>query len=469
MLDQAKPSFAVRDAEGVHTLADVRKLASDYERCLHENDVRPGDRVVVRLGRTFRDVAAIFGVSAAGAIVVPVGAETPDDRVDQISENCSARYQLTTVPTTSLVRHDGPGPAAAEDPATLARTALMIYTSGSSGIPKGVVCSHSAVLSAVDGIQQRLAYRDTDRVALLLPMAFDYGLYQAFLALRSGAQLVIYPPDSGGLGLGGQLDEDGITVLPSLPALTQSLVTWCRRRNRSLRSLRLLTSTGADFTERLAQAARRALPSARVVPMYGLTECKRATIHTGSPDEPHNSGTPIPGCRVVILDEDREPVADGEVGEIVVVGDNVMSGYWPLTDESLNSRFGTNGDGERWVASGDRGRLDAAGSLYVLGRVDDLFKHNGYRTSVTEIEEVISTIEGVERVCVRPPDDVNTFLAYYEGAIEATQLRTELGRRLESYKIPEELHRTDQMPINSNGKIDRQAVSARFQRQVEAA
>ena len=136
LLDHAKPSFAVRDAEGLHTLEDVRRLASDYERCLHDNQVRPGDRVIVHLGRTNRDVAAIFGVSAAGAIVVPVGAETPEERIDRISENCSARYRLTTVPSTSVVRRDAPGPAVVEDPAFLAQTAMMIYTSGSSGVPR---------------------------------------------------------------------------------------------------------------------------------------------------------------------------------------------------------------------------------------------------------------------------------------------------------------------------------------------
>jgi len=334
---------------------------------------------------------------------------------------------------------------------------LIIYTSGSSGTPKGVVCSHQSVLSATNAIQRCLGYRPGDRVALSVPLTFDYGLYQAFLCMVSGACLVMYPPRSVGPGFVDRLDRDGITVLPSLPPLTQSIVSMCRRRTRQLMGLRLLTSTGADFGAALVQAARDVMPHCRVVPMYGLTECKRAAIQMRIDGRSHSAGQPIPGCRIAIV-ENGERLPPGQQGEIWVTGANVMSGYWPLDDKALNSRFHVDVFGRRWVASGDRGWLDDDGDLHVVGRLDDVFKRDGYRTSVAEIESALLESADVERVCVVPPTQELPFTAFYEGDIAPQTLRAFLSERLENYRIPENILQVSSIPLNSNGKIDRIAV-----------
>lgn len=461
LLSNVPGSFAVHDKGGTFGIDRLRDAVDAYASALTSAGVAPLDRVIVKLSRTYLDLAAIFGVAIARGIAVPVGAETPPDRLRMIAEDCCAigevrtsdlgvcfeRYGLTRVVDT-------------DDAGDLDDVALMIYTSGSSGVPKGVVCSHSAVLSAVEGIQDRLGYVATDRIGLVLPMAFDYGLYQGFLALRAGAELFIYEEAVSGPRLGDRLERDGITVLPSLPALTTGLVSWCQRRQIKLEQVRLLTSTGADFTENLASRTREVMPNARVVPMYGLTECKRATIHDGDPDAPHNSGRAIKGCRIEIHDDAGNALASGEMGQVVVVGDNVMKGYWPLGDEALNERFGVTADGARFVRTGDRGYVDASGGLYVLGRVDDMFKIRGYRTSIGEVEDALLEVSGVTQACVQPPLQGLPYMALYEGDITHIDLRERLSRRLELHKVPDILVQVDQLAVNANGKLDRKRIAS---------
>lgn len=459
LLDDAADSFVVQEKHGKFGIESLRDAVEAYGRLLTSSGVTPLDRVVVKLSRSYLDLAAIFGVIAVGGIAVPVGAETPPDRVSMIADNCCAvGAALTNDLRVGFERYVS---LRAEDAATtvsLDDVALMIYTSGSSGAPKGVVCSHSAVLSAVEGIQERLGYLKTDRIGLVLPMAFDYGLYQGFLALRAGAELYIYEEAANGPRLGNRLKSDGITVLPSLPVLTTGLVSWSQRRHIKLDQIRLLTSTGADFTEHLAMQAREVMPRARVVPMYGLTECKRATIHDGRPHAPHNSGRAIKGCQIEIRDESEHALPAGEVGEIVVIGGNVMKGYWPLDDGALNERFGVTSDGERFVRTGDKGYLDLSGGLYVLGRTDDMFKIRGYRTSVGEIEDSLLAITGVYQACVQPPLDGLPFTALYEGELTPVDLRSRLSAGLELNKIPDVILRVDSLPISANGKLDRNRI-----------
>lgn len=450
LLAHAPETFTVIDADGWHRLADVTRSVATTSEALRSAGVSDRDRVLLRLGRSARDVSSFFAVLAVGAVVVPVGEETPPARLRQIQQNCGAAFTLDA--DGRLETHEEGVQRGARSAA--AETAVLVYTSGSSGVPKGVVCSHASVLAAARGIQERLQYRPDDRVGVVLPLAFDYGLYQVFLALLGGSTVVLYESGAAGPGLAARLRADGVTVLPSLPALTQTIVAWAGRRGRTLEAVRLATSTGADFPAGLATRLREALPGATVVPMYGLTECKRATIHSGDPDEPHSSGTAIPGCSVEVVDLEGRPVATGGTGEIVVHGANVMDGYWPLDDAELNARFTIAGGG-RSVRTGDLGRLDEHGRLHVLGRTDDMFKRNGYRTSVGEVEDAIGQVPGVDLVCVRPPREDASYIAWYAGTVDPETLRAAVHERLEADKVPDVLERLDAMPVNANGKIDR--------------
>ena len=191
--------------------------------------------------------------------------------------------------------------------------------------------------------------------------------------------------------------------------------------------------------------------------MYGLTECKRATITRPGDNQNDGSGSALPGTTVRIVGTDGAELPAGADGAIHVGGPHVMAGYWPLDDTDLNARFYTDSTGTRWVSTGDIGHLDNTGCLHVTGRADDVFKANGYRTSVTEVEAALKRVNGVDQACVIPPSPSSPYCAAYTGSLDVNALWTELAAQLERAKHPTELIRLKQIPTNTNGKLDRPA------------
>ncbi|MEV0354997.1 AMP-binding protein [Nocardia sp. NPDC050697] len=454
LLHRAPASFGIRDEDGLWRAGDLDRWASEVESALRDAGLEPGDRVLAVVRRTARDVATLIGAQRAGAVVVPADSGIPVRRRAAIAADCGARFSIT---------HDGNGirthPLAGPDGAHGEHAGgLLIYTSGSSGTPKGILCPPAAVGFAVRAIAECLRYRPDDVIAQPLPLTFDYGLYQVWLAMLAGAVVRLYPEGAAGPALLGRLAADGVTVLPSMPVLSEALVRLADRRGRTLPGLRLITSTGGACAPAQVRGLRRLAPAARIVPMYGLTECKRAAITDPARADDSASGTALPGTEIRIV-ADGAALPAGAVGEIHVGGPHVMAGYWPVTDPVRNERFRTDADGVRWVATGDSGYLDAVGNLHVEGRLDDVFKANGYRTSAAEVEAALRAVDGVEEACVLPPRGDTPYAAAYRGAATADAVRAHLAELLEPAKHPATLTALAELPLNHNGKIDRRAVA----------
>lgn len=461
LLATAPPTFRIEDDTGSYDAATLIAWSRSADSALRDAGVRPGDRVVATVGRTARDIALIIGAQDRGAVVAPVDNAVPERRRDTIIDNCAARYLAKIDPSGNPVVDPTPVASTHEHVGADALAgSLMIYTSGSSGTPKGIVCPGPAIAFAVDAIGQLLQYQPTDLIAQPLPLTFDYGLYQVWLAMAAGARVRLYGDGAAGPTFLNRLDRDRVTVLPSMPVLSESLIRIGDRRGRTLDHVRLITSTGGDCPDRQVAALRRLAPHAQIAPMYGLTECKRATI--SAPDAtggPLGAGRPLPGTDVRIRTQDRIDLPAGESGEIHVAGPHVMAGYWPLQDTDLNHRFYTDTDGTRWVATGDRGHLDRDGVLFVEGRLDDVFKSNGYRTSATEVEHALTSIDGVEQACVVPPQAERPYTAFYVGSATPQQVRSLLHDSLETPKHPPALIVLKTLPVNANGKVDRPALA----------
>lgn len=464
LLTSAPTSFKLHTPSGAFSASELAAASQRAQDQLRSFGIVHGDRVLVSVDNRVGDVVGLFAVMALGAIAVPIPADCPPMRAKTIAENCTARAEISADANGNVTRRADHRPAthAATPHVKVAQhgggPCMLIYTSGSSGTPKGIVCGHVNVLSAARSIQQCLRYRPDDRIALLLPLSFDYGLYQLFLALLSGASLYIYPAGTAGPGMVERIQRDGITVVPSMPVLTATITTICRRRRITLCDVRLVTSTGSDFSETQVHQLQPHVPNALIRPMYGLTESKRATIQQLRPPHVHSSGQPIPGS-VVVVHGPRGQLPAGEEGEVHVGGPNVMLGYWPLSDSELNSRFYTDELGGRWVVTGDRGWIDEQGSLHVGGRTDDLFKRSGMRTSVAEIEDSLLLVDGVDAACVVPPQPGRPFAAFYSGPVLPDQVREELAQLIEPPKIPEHLVSLAELPLNSNGKLDRKRLA----------
>src|SRR5439155_10777265 len=213
-----------------------------------------------------------------------------------------------------------------------------------------------------------------------MPLSFDYGLYQVFLACASGAHLVLGEAADAGPPLLRQLEEHGATVLPLVPSLAANLTRLIGRSARPPTRLRMVTNTGATLSPAASARLRELVPRLDVVPMFGLTECKRVSIAEPNADltRPRSVGTPLPGTEAYVVDPEGRRLPPGETGELVVRGPHVMAGYWRAR-ELTAARFRRDGSGSPLLYTGDHCRLDADGHLYFVGRTDDIYKQRGLR------------------------------------------------------------------------------------------
>jgi acyl-CoA synthetase (AMP-forming)/AMP-acid ligase II len=341
--------------------------------------------------------------------------------------------------------------------------ACLIYTSGSTAMPKAVVSTHAQVCFAADAIQRRLGYRASDVVYSALPLSFDYGLYQVFLGLLSGARIVLASMAGSGVGLLADLDAHGATVLPAVPSLSKILLLLLRRAGACPSFLRMITNTGAALPQHVADQLRQRIDHLEIVTMFGLTECKRVSISEPNADRsyPGSCGTALPGTRIAIVDEHLVELPPDSIGELVVVGPHVMNGYWNA-EELTARKFTTLPNGERMLLTGDMCRMDAVGNLYFEGRRDDLYKQNGFRVSGIEIEAAAMTIPGVHDAAVVPPSEEcgSTLWVCADASFNVAAVADGLHTRIERHKMPEHIRRIDVLPLTANGKVDLTVLSA---------
>ncbi|QSQ14568.1 class I adenylate-forming enzyme family protein [Myxococcus landrumensis] len=342
----------------------------------------------------------------------------------------------------------------------------LIYTSGSTGAPRGVTLSHDNVLFVVAAIQARLQYRREDVVGVFLPLSFDYGLYQVFLAAQVGASVFVGSAELAGPTLLGTLERWRVTVLPGVPTLFAALLKLLGRGGAGAPCLRVLTNTGAHLPASHVEQLRRQLPGVSVFLMYGLTECKRVSILLPEELEAHpgSVGRALPGTEALILDEDGQVLPPGEVGELVIQGRHVALGYWRAPEETA-MRYRTHPRGlGRVLHSGDLFRRDADGFLQFVGRKDALLKRKGFRLHPLEIEEVACALPGVAEAGVAQEDSgdrLHLFVTALPGAPPPREagLLDALVNRLEPYKVPDQVHWVLELPKTANGKLDRAALA----------
>ncbi|HEY4457791.1 MAG TPA: AMP-binding protein, partial [Pseudonocardiaceae bacterium] len=335
----------------------------------------------------------------------------------------------------------------------------IIYTSGSTATPKGVVSCHRQVVFVARAIQSRLGYRADDVVFCALPLSFDYGLYQVYLCVLAGACLVLADESDSGATLVATLNRCQATVLPLVAPMAATLVALVARTSRAPAALRLITSSGASLDDALARGLRTLLPNAVLVGMFGLTECKRVTV--GEPQEliafPGSCGRALPDTEIYVIDDRGNRLPPGEVGELVVRGPHVMSGYWgdPLLTAA---RFPRDELGEARLRTGDQCRIDADGRLYFVGRADDIYKQRGFRVSILEVEAAALRVPGVRAAAALPPENGGGAVLVVEGDLTPIALRVGMSQHIEDLTIPEECHVLRALPVGPNGKIDKRGL-----------
>ncbi|TMD86395.1 MAG: acyl-CoA ligase (AMP-forming), exosortase A system-associated, partial [Chloroflexi bacterium] len=315
----------------------------------------------------------------------------------------------------------------------------IVFTSGSTGLPKGVTVSHGNLLAAAETVVGYLGIVATDRIASVLPFSFVYGMSQVLCAVGSGAALVVERSPLASQ-LVTNLRTQQVSVLAAVPPLWQQLLNVPSFRDEQLKSLRIATNAGGHLPVPMVRALRRAQPQARLFLMYGLTEVLRSTYLP--PDEvdkrPDSMGRAIPGAEVLVLREDLTPCEPGDVGELVHRGSTVTLGYWNDPVETARVfrphplRPPGAPDSERVVFSGDLVRRDAEGWLYFVGRSQRMIKTLGYRVSPDEIATVVVLAGG--------------------GSLE--RLRMYVGVELPRHMQPARFELRDALPRLPSGKHD---------------
>ncbi|MGW4210843.1 class I adenylate-forming enzyme family protein [Lentzea sp. NPDC004789] len=474
LLDQAAardPDAPAVSGNGLrYTYGQLRSLSLGVAAGLVRRGLRRGDRVVAVTPNDPRLAALVFGASRAGTPVSVVHEETGARTLAHILGDCEPRLLVaptradTDIPVVSLEELAVESDVDVELPAPLeVDPALLIYTSGTTAMPKAVVSTHAQVVFAARAVQSQLNYRADDVVYSPLPLSFDYGLYQLFLGALSGASVVLGAAAEAGPGLLPHLRQAGATVLPAVPPVAAALLRLLRRDPLDTPPLRLLTNTGAAMPREVLAGLRDLLPDLRVQLMFGLTECKRVSIM--EPDEdlrrPDAVGRPLPGTEVFAVDEEGERLPTGEIGELVVRGPHVMAGYWRRPE--LNAQRFPRAEGLfPALRSGDHGWVDDDGYLHFLGRRDDIYKQQGFRVSAVEVEAAARRIEGVDAAAVLPPaPDREEAVLFVAGSVTdgGQVLRLLLGE-VERFKVPGRCVVVPRLPVNANGKTDKKALGA---------
>jgi acyl-CoA synthetase (AMP-forming)/AMP-acid ligase II len=360
-------------------LEDATALA----RSLQASGVRRGDRVAVFGANTITAAVAFWAVVTSRAVVVMINPGTPAGKLAWLLDDCEAVALIADPSLATVVAAAGATGLRAVfvgiDDALAARgsgelelpapaggdLAALIYTSGSSGQPKGVMVTHGNVEAAARSISGYLGLRAEDALLCVLPLSFDYGLYQMILSVRAGATLVL----ERSFDLPGQVlntvARERVTVLPGVPTMFAMLAKLGSLERWDLSSVRAITSTASALGPEQIAWLGAAFPSAQIFSMYGLTECKRCTYLPPADIErkPTSVGVAIPGNEIWLVDAEGRVVAPGEVGELVVRGPTVMAGYWRRPQETARRLRPGPDPGEVVLYTGDLCRMDDEGYL----------------------------------------------------------------------------------------------------------
>jgi acyl-CoA ligase (AMP-forming) (exosortase A-associated) len=353
-------------------------------------------------------------------------------------------------------------PPSDADPSGLA---AILYTSGSTGPPKGVMLSHANMWLGAVSVAHYLGLAEDDVTLAVLPLSFDYGQNQLLSTWYAGGCVVpldfLFPKD-----VAKACAKHRVTTLAAVPPLWVQLTEtdWPEDARSSLRRL---TNSGGALTADLVRSLRTMFPQARLFPMYGLTEAFRSTYLDPAlvDSHPTSMGKAIPFAEILVVKDTGDIAADGEEGELVHCGPLVAQGYWQdpeRTAERFKPAPAASTYGGMAVFSGDRVRRDAQGLLYFAGRRDAMIKSAGNRISPQEVEEAaLATGLVAEAVALGVPHarlGQAVHLVVRGDAANAGELAKRLQRDLPNFMQPQHIHWRATLPLNPNGKIDRAAL-----------
>jgi acyl-CoA synthetase (AMP-forming)/AMP-acid ligase II len=439
----------------------------------------PGERVVVMLSNSPEYIAAFYGVLMAGGVVVPLPPTIESDRWRQVQESSAPallitrdeeladREDLQDLPRQTLSLEDDRRTADCPEAADRRcgdDLAMIAYTSGSTGLPKGVMLSHRNLLANTQSILDYLPIAEDERALVVLPFCLAFGNSILQTHLLSGATLVLGGSLTFPVSIIQALRDHRATSLSGVPEVYAMLLRFAGLGDEPLPRLRYMAVAGGALKPDLAEKVARRIAPARLYLMYGQTEAA-ARLSYLPPEELDRRrgsiGRGIPGVQLRVVGDDGQSIAPGESGRLLARGENIMLGYW--RDAAATAAVFRDG----WLDTGDLGTVDDDGYIYLQGRGNLLLKVQGQRIHPREIEDVIAArFPGSQVVVVPWSCDGQTRLALFLTPPAAERITEASVRRacqtdLPRHKIPSYVEVLDRLPLNTALKVDRDALSAR--------
>lgn len=486
--------FAISDAEalvnGSQTLnySQFAKAAQSCAASLQGAGLERGDRVIIFLPRGLEECWCIFGVSHASGVFVPVNTLLKAPQVRHIIQDSGARFVLSTAAMkpvldaaldgltdisvllteeieTSNAVPTKPSNAIGED------LAAILYTSGSTGSPKGVMLSHRNLLAGARIVRTYLDITSSDRILSILPFSFDYGLNQLLTAVEQGAVTVIATFRLGD-DIVRALRDHEITGLAGVPTVWAILTRAAPLLAKTqLPKLRYVTNSGGRVPSDTVKALRTVLPETEIYLMYGLTEAFRSTYLP--PDQvdarPTSIGKAIPESEVFIVTAEGQRAKPGEPGILVHRGPTVSLGYWNRPEDTAkvlrpHPFLSAAQGGETVCYSGDLAVEDEDGFFSFVARNDAMIKSSGYRISPTEVEETLMATGHFQQVAVIGLPDpfagekVHAVATAANENVDLTAVLKAAAAQLAHFMIPRAIELVDTLPVTANGKVDYRAL-----------
>ena len=482
------------------TFTEIDRYANSFSNALIEDGFQKQDRAAICLDNSVESVVSIFGILKAGGVFVVVNPQVKPQKMKYMLNDCLPRFLITdskhygsvseVLPTCLSIEsiiltdyEDAVAIGGSTQPTIQSYQAILeqypsdrpekrcididlaslIYTTGSTGAPKGVMLTHLNMVSAATSITQYLENTSNDIILDVLPLSFDYGLYQVLMGFKLGATVILeksflFPHETIEL-----ITKERVTGWPIVPTIAAIILRLKDLDKYDFSSLRYITSTGQVLPPKHIALLIEAFPRVKIYSMYGLTECKRVSyLH---PDElariPSSVGKAMPNTETYMVDEDGDIVTEpGEVGELVVRGANVMKGYWNLPEETSQVLRPGPYLGENVLYTGDLFRMDEECYLYFVSRKDDIIKTAAEMVSPKEVENVLCEMDDVVEAAVIGVDDdilgraIKAIVALRKGStITEKDILRHCSERLENFMVPKHVEFCQELPKSPSGKV----------------
>ena len=481
----------------LHTYAEIAENTSRIASWILKHTGQTGPRVGILASRSLTAYVGLLGAAWAGAAYVPLNPAFPSSRLREMIK--LARLDALVVDRSGL-RHlpdlandlpcaklipfptqhppdgcdslDGVSPNSAPVPVPHEALAYIMFTSGTTGHPKGISVSTGNVFHLLASLQERYQIIPEDRLSQFFELSFDLSVFDIFMAFSNGASLYVIPEPQLTNPV-PFIRDHALSIWFSVPSLVGALGQMNLLRPGLLPSLRLSLFFGEPLPTTSAHLWQEAATHSRLDNLYGPTEATVACMVEEFTETENTAergivaiGKPLPGLRTVVVDDNLRLLRPGETGELAVSGPQVALGY--LDNPALTAaRFPTWHHDDtglcRWYLTGDLARQDDTGRFHFLGRVDNQVQIHGHRVELDEVEQHLREVSGLDTAVVIFIDSPDVTKRQFLGVVtdpnlNLQQLKRTMGQRIPGYMVPRRILCLDELPRNASGKIDRRAI-----------